>query len=153
MTITTSGCAAATSSHVAWREGSPEKPSTSSPPAISMSCGVQWPATKTGSIHSRAATRGRGAPRTASRMTSARRAVRAMRSSAASLAFVACATVRTSPTVSPYVVGSSEMTRGGPGSVCASACTSSTDTAQTWHSAWVTMRSGSSSRTSSSSSS
>ena len=42
------------------RDGSPGSPSTSSPPASSISCGVQWPATYTGSSHSSAATRGRG---------------------------------------------------------------------------------------------
>ena len=40
------------------RSARPAKPRTSSPPAYSISCGVQWPAANGGSSHSSAATRG-----------------------------------------------------------------------------------------------
>ena len=89
----------------------------------------------------------------AMRTVSTRPRIRAISSSAASRLSVAWATVRTSPSVSPNVFGSSEMTRGCSGMSSAILRTSSTDTAQTMHSACVTMRSGSASRSSSSSSS
>ena len=44
---------------------SPGGPATSSPPAIEIISGTQWPPTKGGSSHSSAMTRGRGAPPTA----------------------------------------------------------------------------------------
>ena len=107
--------AAATSSHVRTSECSPGRPSTSMPPAYSISCGVQWPATKTGSSHSSAATGTGGAPRTASRTRSMRAAASCTRSTPASFASVAWASVRTSPSISPSVCGSSEITSGrGP---------------------------------------
>ena len=59
-----SGSAAAISSQLRCSDGSPANPRTSSPPAYSISCGVQWPAAYGGSSHSSAATRGRLAPRT-----------------------------------------------------------------------------------------
>ena len=65
------------------------------------------------------------------------------RSTPASLESVAWASVRTSPSTSPSVCGSSETIAGHRvhrGSAIAR--TSSTETAQTLHSAWVTIRSG-----------
>ena len=71
-----------------------------------------------------------------------RAAASCTRSTPASLASVAWASVRTSPSTSPSVCGSSE-TISGTGSISAAiARTSSTETAQTLHSAWVTIRSG-----------
>ena len=123
------------------------------PPAMSTSCGVQWPATKTGSSHSIAATGTRSALRTATRTASIRARWRAMRSSAASRERVSWAMVRTSPKDSPSVCGSRATTCGRLGIVSATARTSSTLTAHTGHSSWVTIRSGSrSSRRSASSS-
>ncbi len=53
------GLAAATTlPRASARSARPAKPSTSMPPASSISCGVQWPAMKTGSNHSIAADRG-----------------------------------------------------------------------------------------------
>ena len=102
------------------------KPSTSTPPASSMSCGVQWPATNTGSSHSSAATRHRLGARGPRGWTASTRARwRATRSSAASRAPVACASVRMSPIVSPSVLGSSAMTFGRWGSSRGDRATSS----------------------------
>ena len=95
------------------------------PPASSISCGVQWPAVKTGSNHSIAATIGRSAPFTATRTRSMRARWRATRSSAASRAPVAAATVRMSPIVSPIVFGSSAITFGHEAIISASLTTSS----------------------------
>src|SRR5438094_828012 len=71
MSTSTSGDAATTSAHAISRERSPGDPSTSVPPAISTCSGTQWPPLKSGSSHSRQATRGRERPalrvRTASR--------------------------------------------------------------------------------------
>ena len=107
-----------------------------------------------GSSHSSASTRGRGsAPRTAIFTRSSRSASSRTRSTPASFESVACARVRMSPITSPIVDGSSEITSGCEGSRSATARTSSNDTAHTWHSACVTIRSGSSSASSSSSSS
>ncbi len=115
----------ATSSHVRCSECSPAIPSTSLPPAYSISCGVQWPATNTGSSHSSAATRTGSAARTASRTRSIRLAASCTRSTPASLRSVACASVRTSPSTSPSVCGSSESTSGVESSRSAIARTSS----------------------------
>ena len=117
MATTTRGAAAATVSQVLCSEGSPAKPSTSMPPAMSTSCGVQWPATKTGSNHSIAATGTRSALRTATRTASIRARWRAMRSSAALRERVSWAMVRTSPKDSPSVCGSRATTRGRLGIV------------------------------------
>ena len=108
---------AATSSQSAVRDFSPGRPSTSSPPASSIICGTQWPPMNTGSSHSSAATRGRGAPSTASRTASSRRrppppAARPPRAPPA-----ASARRGTSASTSPIVDGSSEITsrpRGQP---------------------------------------
>ena len=116
------------------------------PPAMSTICGVQWPAMKTGSNHSMAAIGTRSALRTARRTASTRARWRAMRSRAALRESVSWAIVRTSPKDSPSVCGSSATTRGRLAIVSATARTSSMLTAQTGHSSWVTMRSGSSSR-------
>ena len=56
ITTTTSGDAAATSSQLAVRDFSPGSPSGSTPPASSISCGIQWPPTYGGASHSSAAT-------------------------------------------------------------------------------------------------
>ena len=132
----------ATSSQERCSDGSPGRPSRSSPPAYSISCGTQWPPTKTGSSHSSITTRTRGASRTASRTRSMRAAASWTRSTPASLASVAWASVRTSPSTSPSVCGSSETIVGTGSMRAAIARTSSTETAQTLHSAWVTIRSG-----------
>ena len=95
------------------------------PPASSISCGVQWPAMKTGSNHSIAATVGRSASLTrATRTRSIRARWRATRSSAASRAPVAAATVRMSPIVSPIVLGSSAITFGQE-TICSATLTTS----------------------------
>ena len=89
-----------------------------------------------------AATRTRAAPRVATRTRSIRAAASCTRSTPASLRSVAWASVRTSPSTSPSVCGSSE-TISGTGSIrSAIARTSSAETAQTLHSACVTIRSG-----------
>ena len=54
------------------RTARPRRPSRSTPPAYSISCGTQWPPTKTGSSHSSIATRLRGASLTATRTRSMR---------------------------------------------------------------------------------
>ncbi len=64
---TTSGRAAASSSQPAVRDFVPALPRASSPPALSIISGTQWPPMNGGSSHSSASTRGRGAPATASR--------------------------------------------------------------------------------------
>ena len=69
-----------------------------------MICGVQWPATNTGSSHSIAATGTGSAPRTASRTRVDPRALAGDEVDAASRAPVAWASVRTSPNDSPSVV-------------------------------------------------
>ena len=50
----------------------PGGPATSSPPAIEIISGIQWPPTKGGSSHSSAITRGRAAPATAARTVASR---------------------------------------------------------------------------------
>ena len=135
---------AATSSHERRSDGSPARPSRSTPPAYSISCGTQWPPTKTGSgqlehRHPLARRvldgdpgRGRCAP-----------AASCTRSTPASLESVAWASVRTSPSTWPRSCCGSRLTIRGTGCISAAiARTSSTETAQTLHSAWVTIRSG-----------
>ena len=125
MTTTTSGCPAATSSHVRCAEGSPGSPVTSIPPAYSMSWGVQWPAVNTGSSHSSAATGTGVAARTPSRTRSMRLAASSTSASPASSAPAARASVRMSPSTSPTVCGSSDTTCGRDSRRSATARTSS----------------------------
>ena len=138
--------AAATVSQVLCSECSPAKPSTSMPPARSMSCGVQWPATKTGSNHSIAATGTRSALRTATPHgvdpralagDEVERGLARARSPGRS-----CARRRRSRRTS---AGPARRPAGRLAIVSATARTSSYETAQTGHSSWVTIRSGSSS--------
>ncbi len=70
---TTSGLAAASSSHVggAGLRARRARARRCRPP-ISIISGIQWPPTKGGSSHSSASTRGRGAPATASRTAASR---------------------------------------------------------------------------------
>ena len=112
---TTSGWAAATSSHEHCSEFSPAKPSTSSPPANSISCGVQWPAAKGGSSHS-SADHPRSPPGARGRehadAIDPRRRPRAPGRPRRPCVSVAWASVRASPSTSPTVCGSSEITIG-----------------------------------------
>ena len=79
-----SGAAAATASHVVGYDGSPARPSTSTPPAVATISGSQCPAAKGGSSHSATNTRTGGAPATA-RATAAMRASMAAATAAPSL--------------------------------------------------------------------
>ena len=140
------GFAAATSSQLAVRDFSPGRPSTSSPPAISIICGTQWPPTKTGSSHSSAATaRARRRPRP--RRARGRAGRRPRRPGATP-----------APGAPPPRPGGARRrasrrssrgrarARGGcDGRRSATARTSSNETAHTSQTAWVTIRSGSSS--------
>ena len=82
--ITTSGSRPESSPQLTSGDFSPGGPATSSPPAIEIISGTQWPPTKGGSSHSRAITRGGlGAPETAAR-TAASRPSSSPRSSCAS---------------------------------------------------------------------
>ena len=112
ITTTTSGCAAAISSQLAVRDFSPGRPSGSTPPAISISCGIQWPPTYGGASHSSAATVRGGAPSSRARTASIRSAASSSSSSAAPSSSVASASRRTSLSTSPSVIGSSEITCG-----------------------------------------
>ena len=73
MTSATSQAVSSSSFQLAVRERSPRRPSASSPPAIEIISGTQWPAMNGGSSHSSASTRGRGAPSTAADTASSRR--------------------------------------------------------------------------------
>ena len=92
------------------RDFSPGRPSTSSPPASSIICGTQWPPIQSGSSHSSAATRGRGAVSTASSTSSMRSAGSSTSASPASGTPAASASRGMSASTSPSVEGSSEST-------------------------------------------
>ncbi len=96
-----------------------------------------------GSSHSSKATRDRSWSEAVRETTISTRAVsRATTSSATRSAFPALATCRMASKTCERVCGSRLITCGPPGRIQAAARTSSTATAQTPHSAWVTIKSG-----------
>ena len=109
-------------------DGSPNLPSTSTPPASSIISGSQCPAQNGGSSHSAKNARGGGSPRTAEETRSTVSSIRAAISSPRSKAPSFPASRRTESTTSPNVRGSSETTSAPTGHADAS---SPLDTAQT----------------------
>ena len=80
----TSGLAAATSFQVIHGEGSPVEPNTLTPPAMSISSGIQWPPDIGGSTHSMKASFFFGRPATLAEMAAKRSCIEAMSFSPAS---------------------------------------------------------------------
>ena len=119
------------------------QPSTSTPPASSIICGTQWPATKTGSSHSSAATA--RARRVAHRLPHARRSARRRPATSSSPASSHARRLGEPRHVGEHlaerVTGRARSPRGWVGSRSATARTSSKETAQTSHTACVTIRS------------
>ena len=144
---TTSGRAAATSSHERCSDGSPARPEQVDAAGVldQLRHPVAADEDRVEPLEHRDAHARRVARPPAARGRSARRRPARGRRPRPCVS-VAWASVRTSPSTSPSVCGSSE-TICGTGSIrSAIARTSSTDTAQTLHSAWVTIRSGCRSR-------
>src|SRR6185503_5217225 len=140
----TSGAAATTTDQSTGSVCAPATPSTSVPPAAATWSGTQCPTGQTGSSHSSTTTRGRGRPATAPAAAASRRSASASAVAARFDRPVSEPTVVSVPSTSASVVGSSETSRGPVSATRTASATCPYDTAQTSHSSWVRIRSGSS---------
>ena len=122
---TTSGSRPESSPQLTSGDLSPGGPAMSSPPAIEIISGTQWPPTNGGSSHSSAITRGELDPATAPRTIASRPSSSARSSRASDCLPVASPRRTTSSSTSASVLGSCWRTRGSLGSRAATFSTSS----------------------------